>query len=251
MKDKLVIGIVPEIELYKNDDPYEDGYFIVNNYPKRVYESGAIPIGLLLNDGKLSLEQLSLCDAFIIPGGVKIDPSIYQLLEYAKDNNKPVLGICLGMQAMSIFSVLNDKGVKPSDQDSYRVAYDEMKKNKPVLHRLDNNEKHFHIVTRDNIDFARHEIDVDDNSLLSELYEGISINGVSLHGVVVQYVGSLLNVVGKTSDGIIEAVENKELLWIGVQYHPEIDDKDILINNYIKEIERRYNYDRYQVNKRK
>jgi putative glutamine amidotransferase len=251
MKDKLVIGIMPEIELYKNDDPYEDTYFIVNNYAKRVFASNAIPIGLLLNDGKLSLEQLSLCDAFIIPGGIKIDPSIYQLLEYAKDNNKPVLGVCMGMQAMSIYSVLNDKGVKPTIQDEYRVAYDEMKKNKPVLHRLDNNEKHFHIVTRDNIDFARHEVIVDNDSLLNQLYEGNKVNGVSLHGVVVQYVGSLLNVVGHTDDGIIEAVENNDLLWIGVQYHPEIDDNDILINNFIKEIERRKTYDRYQINKRK
>ena len=241
MKNKLVIGIMPGIKLYQNDDPYADTYFIVNNYAKRVFASNAIPIGLLLNDGKLSLEQLSLCDAFIIPGGIKIDPSIYGLLEYAKDNNKPVLGVCLGMQAMSIFSVLNDMGVRPSRQDAYRLAYDEMKNNKPVLHKLENNEKHFHIVTRDNIDFARHEVIVDSDSLINKLYEGNKINGVSLHGVVVQYVGTLLKVVGHTSDGIIEAVENKDLLWIGVQYHPEIDDNDILINNFVKEIERRNN----------
>ena len=245
MKNKIVIGIMPELELYQTDNPYADVYFIVNNYVKRVYESGAIPIGLLLNDGKLSLEQLSLCDAFIIPGGIKIDPSIYQLLEYANDNKKPVLGICLGMQSMCVYSVLNDKGVKPSLQDEYRVAYDEMKNNKPVLFKLENNEKHSHYVTRNNIDFARHKVDIDSNSLLNQLYDGKEVNGVSLHGVVVQYVGSLLNVVAKTDDDVIEGVENKDLLWVGVQYHPEIDDNDILIKNFVKEIERRVNYDRY------
>jgi gamma-glutamyl-gamma-aminobutyrate hydrolase PuuD len=62
---------------------------------------------------------------------------------------------------------------------------------------------------------------------------------VSLHGSTVTRTGSILNITGYSYDGLIEAVENKDLLWIGVQYHPEIDDQDPLINSFIKEVERR------------
>lgn len=236
--DKIVVGIVPRIDLFLNNDPYADKYSFVNNYSKRVIEAGGIPVGLLMNDGELSYDELDLCDAFIIPGGNRIDKSIYLLLEYAHEHNKPVLGICMGMQAMVMYSVLLDEGAKPTNRDEYRIIYDKVKSTDPVLNKLFNNSKHLHIVTRNNIDFARHEVLFDNNSLTSELYGKEKVEGVSLHGVVVNRVGSLLNIVGASPDGIIEAVENKDLLWIGLQYHPEVDDNDQFIYNYIKEIER-------------
>ena len=55
-----------ELFLYENDDPYQDRYVFINNYPKKVYEAEAIPLGLLFNDGKISLDQLRLCDAFFV-----------------------------------------------------------------------------------------------------------------------------------------------------------------------------------------
>ena len=238
-KDKIVVGIVPRIDLFLNNDPYTDNYSFVNNYSKRVIEAGGVPIGLLMDNGELSYDQLDLCDAFIIPGGNRIDKSIYLLLEYAHKNNKPVLGICMGMQAMVMYSVLIDEGVTPTNKDEYRVIYDKVKSTNPVLKKLEDNSKHLHIVTRGNIDFARHEVTFNKDSLVSELYEKDKVNGVSLHGVVVNRTGSLLNVVGNTDDGVIEAVENKDLLWIGVQYHPEIDEDDKLIYKFIKEIEGR------------
>ena len=80
---KIIIGIVPTLHLYETEDPYQDRYEFVNNYPKKIYEAGAIPIGLLLNDGKISMEQLELCDAFLFPGGSRIDHELYKILVYA------------------------------------------------------------------------------------------------------------------------------------------------------------------------
>lgn len=58
LNKRIVIGIVPTIRLYETNDPYQDRYVFVNNYPKKIYEAGAIPLGLLLNDGKICVEQL-------------------------------------------------------------------------------------------------------------------------------------------------------------------------------------------------
>ena len=237
--NKIVVGIVPKIVLNTTDDPYQDIYSFVNNYPKRIYEAGAIPVGLLFNDGKISLEQLELCDAFIIPGGNRIDQGFYQLLAYAKKNNKPVLGICMGMQAISVFSVINDMIDDLDNPESFRIAYEDMKNNNPTLYKLDEDNIHSHQVIRTNVDTARHDVTLDKNSLLAELYNKEVVSGVSLHGIAIKRVGSLMNVVGHTEDDVIEAIENKDLLWLGVQYHPEIDDEDVLINRFIKEIERR------------
>lgn len=244
--DKKVIGIVPRSYLYLSNDPYEDRYMFVNNYPKKVYEAGAIPIGLLLNDGMLSTDQLDLCDAFIIPGGNKVNLYILQLLEYAKDNNKPVLGVCMGIQAMSIYSLLLDEELDPFDTQLLDAEYDDIKEEGPLLSKVDKKHYLFQDVTRTNYELARHEIEFKNDSLISELYDSNKINGVSFHSLAVNRVGSLLDIVGRTPDGSIEAVENKDLLWIGVQFHPEVDDKDPLINNFIKKIEERRNiYDRH------
>ena len=235
---KKVIGIFPKVELPFTEDPFQDRYSVVNNYARRVYEANAIPVGLLLNNGEISTEELDLCDAFLLPGGNKIDPNVYKLLEYAREHDKPVLGVCMGMQEMMIYSVLYDDGANPFNKEEYKIAYDNMKTNDPVLHKLEDNTLHFHEPQYD-LDGIRHLITVDENSLLSEIYNSTKLNVVSLHGVITQRTGSLLNIVAHSEDGVIEAVENKDMLWLGVQYHPEIDDNDILIKSFIERLERR------------
>ena len=238
--EKLKIGIVPIIHLPFIEDPYQDKYYIINNYPKRVYEAGAIPIGLLMNDGNISEDQLSLCDAFIFPGGSKIHPASYKILEYAYEHNKPVLGICMGMQTMTIYSVLHDDGGNPLKPDEFKVIYDNMKNTNPVLRVLeDNRDIHYHEPDKNDLASISHIIKLNNDSILSNIYNKNELNVVSLHGSIVTRTGSILNIVGYSDDGLIEAVENKDLLWIGVQYHPEIDDQDPLINSFIKEVERR------------
>ena len=232
---KKIIGIFPTIELFQSDDPYQDRYEFVNNYPKKVFESNAIAIGILLNNGDLNYDVLDMCDAFILPGGHKININIYRLLYYAYQNKKPVLGICLGMQAMGVFSIILDECVHNNvnylDSSKQSIIYDKVKKEHPMLERINNN-IHLHEINRDNIDTARHNIKIDKNSLVHELYNKDNISGVSLHGVKLNRVGSILSVVGKSDDGVIEIIENKELKWVGTQYHIELES-DSLINKFI------------------
>ena len=240
---KLIIGVLPKVELYTNNDPYMDLYMFVNNYPKKVYEAGAIPIGLVLNDGEISVEQLDLCDAFIIPGGTRIDKSYYRVLEYARRTRKPVLGICAGMQSMAIYSTVYDECVKydvdPMDNEEFRKIYDEVKINTPILYKLPEDNFHFHHSTRDTIEECKHEIKLHDDSLLKSMYEQDIIKGVSYHSYAIQRMGSMFSQSAEASDKVIEGIENKDLLWVGVQYHPEVDEKDGLIKQYVRKIEGR------------
>lgn len=240
---KIIVGLLPKVELYTTNDPYLDLYMFVNNYPKKVFEAGAIPIGLTLNDGEISEDQLDLCDAFIIPGGTRIDKSYYRVLEYARRTNKPVLGICAGMQAMAIYSVIYDecvkKNVDPMDNEEFRVLYDEMKTTNPTLYKLPEDNFHFHHSTRDTIEECKHDITIYDDTLLQSVYNSNTTRVVSYHSSAIKRMGSIFTQSAEASDDVIEGIENKDMLWMGVQYHPEIDENDVLIEQYVRKIERR------------
>lgn len=238
---KKIIGIVPTLHLYENDDPYQDRYVFINNYPKKVYEAGAIPLGLLFNDGKISLEQLELCDAFLFPGGSRIDHELYKVLLYAYQKKKPVLGICMGMQAMAIFSVMfeetHSKYVKMSSEE-INAVYQNMKKENPTLEMLEKPNGHGSVIlNRTNEEEAKHFIQIEAGSFLEEVYGILEERVVSLHNVVVRRVGPLFKIVAHAPDGIIEAIESVDptLFWIGVQFHPEVTN-DPLIAKWIEKI---------------
>ena len=105
---KAIIGILPSIQFSKNNNPYEDVYKFINNYGKRIIECGATPIGILLEDGNCNKDILDVCDGFLFPGGDRIEKAHYEIIGYAIKNNKPILGICLGMQAMACYSILKE-----------------------------------------------------------------------------------------------------------------------------------------------
>ena len=238
---KIIIGIVPTLHLYETEDPYQDHYEFVNNYPKKIYEAGAIPIGLLLNDGKISMEQLELCDAFLFPGGSRIDHELYKILVYAYKKKKPVLGICMGMQAMAIFSVMQEEtknNYMNMSEKEINDLYQRMKNENPTLMILSHPNIHGEvIVNRKNIDDAKHTINIEKDSFLYQTYQSKTAAVVSLHNVVVKRIGPLFKAVAKSQDEVIEAIEsiNPNLFWIGIQYHPEIT-KDNLIKNWIEKI---------------
>ena len=50
---------------------------------------------------QLALYWLDMCDGLFIPGGSKISPYDFFILEEALKRKIPVLGVCLGMQLLS------------------------------------------------------------------------------------------------------------------------------------------------------
>ena len=69
---KKVIGVAPKGILFDQEKPAtSDIYQLGNNYIKRVTKAGGIAVGLAPVDGRISQEQLELCDGFIIQGGTQ------------------------------------------------------------------------------------------------------------------------------------------------------------------------------------
>lgn len=146
---------------------------------------------------------LSLCDGFILPGGDTWYSLDEVVIDYAIRGDKPLLAICLGMQALS--KVLS--GEK-------EIAYDNTIKNNTLINHLEPNKDYVHSVI------------IDKNSKLYFIIgeEKIWVN--SRHSYHVPELDNTL-ICARSSDGLIEGVELKDKKFIiGVQWHPESNLED-------------------------
>lgn len=89
---KPIIGIVGR----KNNDIYKVNKSLVN----KIIVSGGIPLLILPTNFNDLNKILEICNGIIMPGGSTIYDYDEYICEYCKKNDKPVLGICLGMQIM-------------------------------------------------------------------------------------------------------------------------------------------------------
>ena len=242
INNKKVIGIVGTFNLTNPDnDPYKDNVSFVSMYYDLITACGAIPIGIL--DRNNVKDYLDICDGYLWPGGGCIQRGYNIIFENAIKNHKPILGICLGLQAINTyFSVVEDQKEYP--KLSYEEVYQKLKNDKPYLIRMSetNVANHDHYVTKDEESIKRslHKINLDENGELFKLYQNNIIYEPSMHTIMVARIPSCLKVNAKTDDGIVEGIEyiNDDVKILGVQYHPELI-KDIkpfewLVNNIKK-----------------
>jgi len=177
---KKIVGIIPSTLGFDADNPFDDKYYVQNSYIEKI-DNYAIPIILAPINLKLTKEQLDICDAFLIIGGKKVHKYHFEVIEYAIKTNKKLLGICLGMQAIGMYSN-ND--------------YEEKTLKKINKH---NNKKHY--------------IDIKHDTLLKKFFsQKIKVN--SYHNYALKYVTEPF-VISASYKDIIEAIEYKNT--IGVQ----------------------------------
>lgn len=55
------------------------------------------------------IKVLDMCDGILVPGGIKLFEYDRFICEYAINNDIPILGICLGMQAMAAADCMPEK----------------------------------------------------------------------------------------------------------------------------------------------
>ena len=225
---KPIIGIIPTFTM-SDIDPYQDKVSFVSMYSEKIKESGGIPIGIL---GDASL-YTSICDGYLWPGGNKILFEYVPLLEDAIKNQKPLLGICLGAEAIAtILNIYEDKEKESSK--SFKEVYEMNQEKNPYLKRLEEGNPHFHIVNKeeDSINSARHKIHIEKDTLLYEILEEETKDVVSLHGMAIARTPKSICVSATMEDSIIEAIEYREkgALLLGVQFHPEIEKESFLFD---------------------
>lgn len=240
---KMIIGILPQILIKTDDNPYNDKYEFLDLYSKRVLESGGIPVGICLNNGILDKSSLTICDAFILPGGNKIWDCYYEVISYALENNKPLLGICLGFQALAIYSMVIDEqnNSKKGFEDSYKLLKDKYDGN--LLRKIENDSHRKEKLTYLNVDKLRHNVNIiDSSSYLFDIYERKIINSVSLHYFTPKEIGSKFRVTAYADDGIVEGIEytDNNYFIVGVCFHPEWDDNNKIFKRLILEAYKKY-----------
>ena len=238
---KKIIGILPTYRFEDNDSPYNDAYKFVPLYSMKVHQAGGTPIGILLNDKELDMSVLELCDGFIIPGGNKVYEFLFDVINYCIVNNKPLLGICMGAEAIAIFSEIYE--TTKNSEDFLKVYSEiEQKTDGAVLKRLDDSSMahHSNHYSRFEPDKAKHLIKIKSESHLFNIYGG-SKNVASMHSYDFRKIGNDFEVTATTSDGVCECIEYKDKNYfiVGVHFHPEVEEDNDIFDYFMNEVKKR------------
>ena len=218
-KRKPVIGIMANSNYMQTDDYFSDNYTYGNSYTKKIYELGGIPFLIPLTDDKIIKESLDMCDGLLLPGGKRVLPVSFKIIDYFYQQKKPILGICLGMQTLAMYSVKLDK------------------KDKKIIKLIDNGNNHWpYKVDRSNYNILAHKALVKKDSYIYKILKKETIIINSFHNSNITEVGSKFKITIKSEDNIIEGIEYKDndRFIIGIQFHPEVlSQYDIIIKEFI------------------
>lgn len=185
---KPIIGITFREAFCDDRAIYKINKSIIN----KVLENGGIPI-LIFNYDEI---LINTCNGFIIPGGNTWNKLDEKIILYALKCNKPLLGICAGMQAlgniMYFGSEKSDRTIKVNSISNF---------NHNILD-----------------DCYVHKIKINEGILL-DIIEKKEIEVNSRHNDTV-INNNTFKIEAISDDNIIEAISLNPLV-IGVQWHPE------------------------------
>lgn len=210
---KPVIGITTDIET-------EGKQVLDHNNVQAIIRSGGLPV-ILPTGIDNDVKQLStMLDGLLLTGGGDINPMIFgeephkhlEEVSPSRDSieiaifremlklNKPILGICRGLQIINIALGGN------MYQDIYSQRDVPLLQHSQKAHRY--HQSHF--------------VQVKKGSLLESISNTEQIKVNSYHHQAVKDVPLPLIISGVASDGTIEAIESTEHPFVlGVQWHPE------------------------------
>lgn len=219
---KKLVGVASPAFLWENDNTNLDFYRFSNNYGKRVYACGGIPVGILPEDGRIPDGVLDRFDAFIICGGKKMWPHHFQVVDYAVRNGKPLLGICLGMQAIHRYFKYRDWMEDMGFEGDVYDFFEQYSQGKDFT-TLTAVEGHCKTFPRENTDTCKHRVNLEPNSHIARIVGSDHLNAVTVHSYQVFEPSDKLTITGHAEDGTIEVIEYGDNI-LGVQFHPEADD---------------------------
>ena len=197
-----------------------------HTYVDAIIRAGGVPLFIpIVKDYEVLKGLYDKCSGLLFAGGNDIDPARYgekpeptlgeldkdrdqqefQLWDWSQRDNKPVLGICRGMQVINVAlggSLYQDIPTDLPDAGLHRVTKEESRKDDyHVLHHL---------------------LEVEPSSKLASIIGTKSIHTNAYHHQAVKKLGNGIKAVAWTDDGVIEGLEHPSKQFvIGVQSHPE------------------------------
>ena len=214
MSKRPVIGVIPLVDYNKKS------YWMLPGYFGGITEAGGLPVMLPLTSDSVDIEHIAaMCDGFLFTGGQDVDPKLYSarktgacgecsperdlmeemLLKHAMKADKPILGICRGIQFINAAlggTLWQDIPAQFSDTITHCQ--------KPPY------------------DVPIHEVNIRADSPLYDLLKSDTIPVNSYHHQGVRALSPELLPMAEAPDGLIEAVyaPKQKFLW-AVQWHPE------------------------------
>jgi putative glutamine amidotransferase len=192
-----------------------------HDYVEAIRIAGGVPLVLpIVEEKEIIQQQLQCLDGLLLSGGYDICPIFYgeepargleairpdrdlyeiQLLQMAKALQKPILGICRGLELMNV--ALGGTLYQDIDQ-SMPSALQHNQKARP--------------------EEATHTVTLLPNTKLQQIMEKEVLLTNSFHHQAIKDLAPELRANAHTKDGIIEGIEGRESHFIlGVQWHPEL-----------------------------
>jgi putative glutamine amidotransferase len=209
-----VIGILPLIDIQR------ESYWMLPGYMDGILAAGGVPLMLPYTEDPAVLAHfVQICDGFLFPGGQDVSPEYYgqtrqtdedevcapldrmslAFFRKVRQADKPVLGICRGLQLFNVIyggTLYQDlptehpEGVKHHQAPPY--------------------------------DAPAHRVSVAPGTLLENIVGVRELAVNSLHHQAVKDVGNGLTVQAVSEDGIVEGLSDpKAAFLLAVQWHPE------------------------------
>jgi putative glutamine amidotransferase len=211
---KPIIGITSDVEK-------DDKHFLRNDYMQAVIRAGGLPFIIPVGIEKDVEQVAEMLDGLLLTGGNDINPMLFNEephaslgkvspsrdlceLELARQMlllDKPILGICRGLQILNV--AVGGTLYQDIHQQNDGAILQHLQ-NAPNVH-------------------CSHFVHLEKGSLLEEIAgtERIQVN--SFHHQSLKDVPTAFNVSGFASDGIIESIESVDKKFVlGVQWHPEL-----------------------------
>ena len=204
-----IIAISTRSVDYKSDAGIAKRRLYINGYFSEIAEKAGFILFPVCSDNGLE-EIAAMCSGLIIAGrdrdinpryygeepleGLEYPEDLYEdeldfrLIELFEKSNKPILGICSGLQSLNIYH-----------GGTLKQHIDEHTSKEQLV---------------------RHNIDIEEDSFVHSLY-GSKTEVNSIHHQAINKVADGFKVTAVAEDGNIEAIEKGNL--IGVQWHPEVD----------------------------
>lgn len=203
----MILAITQRYEKY-NEEKYWKERFYVNKYFKDIFEKLNVLL-VPIASSTLIEKVVDICDGLVITGRtIDINPKYYgeeaikltNLSSYDLEDeldftliksfhkvNKPILGICAGIQSINVCF----------GGSLYQDIQNHSSKEERKIH----------------------SINIEKESFLEKCYKTNKIKVNSFHHQAINRVAQDFKVTATSEDGIIEAIEYNKIL--GVQWHPE------------------------------